>query len=612
MKKEQKKDFLIKKMLEAKGIEIDNKNKMVIFKIKNIFSKPKKTKKERLTALKKSLEKKEIEELEYMIANKEKSLVLLEKRLKSKTKKAKIKEMIKLAKEIKKKEGKRERIGREVGFRKKEITELEKALKEKERKLLKKEVKIIKKERALEKTEREIEEEETEEPVRKKRFIRKGKRKKIKEKIIKKKIKRKFRLKKKTGKKEIGFISPEREMKKKREKHVGKIRKKAIESFHQEFTSGKEKTLVSIKGDTQIITGTPGGRAEPGIKPADIRKAEKRKAEEIEFEMQKTKEKIKNLKSAFFHRQINEEDYKKKSFEYKEQLHSLEMEKKRPSTARAETKGTGVEKAAKSAAEKTGVREIKAKPGLKTVQEEMQQGAIQHSPKSKERVQQALQQFHQEFTAQPLFRKGGGVYKIETPEELGPIKPTGIVKRIAPETTKTKEMQMERKIRFLMKKNNIPASQIRREFEFVSEKDLMKRFDRILDVIERKYAQKPEQIKDKIFKEGALLMEKKPKEKPKKVKVKEILEKKIVTDFDKVLQIVQEKGKVNERDAAKLLKIKPGRIKECYAVLEKNDLIKVDYPVFGGAKLISKDYVKPKKKKKEKKKKKDKKKSVVK
>ncbi|MFH1895085.1 MAG: hypothetical protein ABIJ74_00680 [archaeon] len=408
---------------------------------------------------------------------------------------------------------------------------------------------------------------------------------KKKNKTRKKKKEKNVQLKKKKRKtrQKISFITPEEELKKKREQALGEKKKKAVKQFHEEFTTGKEKTLVSIKGDAQIITGkTVSGKTEPSKK--ELIEMQQKREEEINFEIEKTKEKIKNLKKAFFHRQINEEDYRKKLFEYDEELKTIEIEKRRPKPMK-----------------ESAVKEIEGKPELKTVQEEQIEEAVKHTPSSKQKLEQAMKTFHKEFTSNSYFGGGGpsGVYKIESPEKLeASIKPTGIVKRIAPTIKDKTAMQMEEKIVKTMKKNNISEGDIRKEFEFISPQDLMKRFDRILDAIERKYAKKTEIIRDKTFAETTVGEMKKEEEKT--GKMKEIQEKKIVTDFDRLLELVKKKGIVNEKEAGKLLGLSSERVKQCYAVLEKNDLVKLEFPVFGGAKLIAKNYVVPKKEKKKK------------
>lgn len=329
MENEKRKQALIKKMLEAKKIEIENNEKNVIYKITNLFSKPKKTAKERIDALNKSLEKKEADELEYMILQKEGSLLLLEKRVSNPEEKLKLKELIDELNELKKKEGKREKIAREVGFKKKEIKELKKEVEEK--------VVIDKPE--PEKT--EIKEKTAQAFSGKKAGKNKSKEKKVKIKPGRKKAKTSLKKKNKALKKaeekktakqvkaekgkktEIRFTSPLEELKQKREKEIKAKRQEALDKFHNEFTSGNS-TYVNIKGGARIIAG----KQQAGSELSDIRKQadselyeiKGKTDEQFDFDIAKIQQKIKNLKSAFFHRQINEQDYKKKLFDYQEEL----------------------------------------------------------------------------------------------------------------------------------------------------------------------------------------------------------------------------------------------------------------------------------------------------
>ncbi len=586
-KEQQKKNLLISKMLEAKRIELGIIENQLLYKLKILFKKPEKTKSQKINELKKSLEKKETDELELMLVEKEHALIKLETTVKEKKDKEKLKEVIKLVEKIKNSEGERGKIGMEIGLKRKEIKELKKEVEQKLKDITREKTILTPKKKKIKKTE-----------------IKKGKKtKKKKEKnsstLLKKRKKEKVsgssrKLKKKTKiemkKPKISFSSPEEELKAKREQEVKEKRKKAMAAFHQNFTSGNE-TLINIKGNAQIVSGTR-GTGTTGINNKETAKqteyAESRKNEELEFDIQKTKEKIKNLKSAFFHRQINEETYKKKQFEYQEELSSLEMEKKRP------------KKRSFAPVQKT--ESVSAYAGLKTVQDESVQFATKHTQKSRAKVKNALKRFKKEFNAGSKTKANlDSEEKTRVKTEPEEIKPTGIIKRLAPGTSQEKEMEMEKKLYRVMQKNQIDQSRIRREFEFVSAKDLMKRFDKILDVIDNKYSQteKPAEKEEKPFEEGLYVTNKQTSQKT--GEIRDIKEKIIVTDFDRLLELVNKKGKVNEKEAEKTLKLSPERIKECYTVLEKNDLIRIEYPMFGGTQIFSKNFVEPKKIKKKKK-----------
>ncbi|PIN98551.1 MAG: hypothetical protein COT90_03715 [Candidatus Diapherotrites archaeon CG10_big_fil_rev_8_21_14_0_10_31_34] len=625
-----RKQDLINKMLEAKRIEITNNQRNVIFKITNLFSKPKKPLEERITALKKSLEKKDAEELEYMILQKEGSLLLLEKRVNIQEEKNKLKEIIDELNELKKNEGKREKIAREVGFKKKEIKELKKEVESK--------VVIDKPEEADEKIKPKqplnlLKKTLSKQPFSKstlgKKVEQKGKEKTAKTKSEKRRVKsRKTKQKKKflketqekkdskkikeikTEKKEIKFISPLDELKQKREKEISSKRQKALDAFHNEFTSGKE-TYVSIKGGARIIAGkqpvgTPAQATATHFSSAKTFQG--KTDEQFDFDIAKVQQKMKNLKYAFFHRQISEQDYKKKLFDYQEELSSLEMEKKRPKSftpvygPATDSTASSVIKIKKGKKGRTTVFDS----GLKTIQQESIKFATQHTPKSRQKVREALKEFSQDFDSNPYFAEKETKNPVPgKPESIEPRKTTmtGIIKRIAPTVDPKKTTEMENKLADLMQRKNIGETQIRRELEFVSAKELINKFDKILSSIEQKYEPKESQkiAEDTGFNETSVIIQKKTEKR--EGEIKEIHAKKIVTDFDKLLKLIKEKGKVNEKDAARELGMSTERIKECYLVLEKNDLVKLNFPVFGGAQLISKEYIKPEKKKKAKKKK---------
>lgn len=74
----------------------------------------------------------------------------------------------------------------------------------------------------------------------------------------------------------------------------------------------------------------------------------------------------------------------------------------------------------------------------------------------------------------------------------------------------------------------------------------------------------------------------------------EISRQKIVSDFDKLLELVIEKGAVKDAEAMALLNFQKKRFDECCSVLEQNGLIKLEYPIFGGTILKDVNFVESK------------------
>ena len=75
---------------------------------------------------------------------------------------------------------------------------------------------------------------------------------------------------------------------------------------------------------------------------------------------------------------------------------------------------------------------------------------------------------------------------------------------------------------------------------------------------------------------------------------KEIKLYKVVTDFDKVLQLVQEKGVVSEATVRKAFGLSAQQFALASDVLQKTGKVTLEYPLFGGVKLVAMGYRKKK------------------
>ncbi len=88
------------------------------------------------------------------------------------------------------------------------------------------------------------------------------------------------------------------------------------------------------------------------------------------------------------------------------------------------------------------------------------------------------------------------------------------------------------------------------------------------------------------------------KEKTKLTGTEKTVEKKeLITDFDKILEIVRQKGQVRVSELAALLHIDKAAIKEACDILEENNLIFQDYPPIGEPRIIDVNFEDKKKKK---------------
>jgi len=169
---------------------------------------------------------------------------------------------------------------------------------------------------------------------------------------------------------------------------------------------------------------------------------------------------------------------------------------------------------------------------------------------------------------------------------------------------------LEKDVGKLMQKFNLSESEVEKRLLDIDASKAIESFDKLVSLIELE--QKTQRL---IQEQLEIEREKKPRldEKAdfgrdfgsgiperKKLEVKAVVEElvkhRIVTDFDKLLELVQSKGKIGYNQALKELKIPEAKLHECLAVLEENSLVRVDYPPIGPAVIFDINYSAPAKK----------------
>jgi hypothetical protein len=253
--------------------------------------------------------------------------------------------------------------------------------------------------------------------------------------------------------------------------------------------------------------------------------------ETIDGQIEATEELLKRLETDFLKRRISEQEYRQKTFELKQKLNELHIKKK----LNAEKQGTALQKPFA----KTGVAKA--------------------------------------FLGQASGKRNEG--KIEELHGL---------------------------VRELVKRAKIPESVVQAEVSKIDKAKLFGNAEKVVDLIEL------EQKTQKLMQEhlGLEKQERQAVEKTefgtgfesgmparKKEEIKEIvaeLEKhKIITDFDKILELIQSKGKISSSDAVKELNISKQRLNECLEVLEESKLVKVEFPPIGSAMIFDANYLPP-------------------
>lgn len=158
-------------------------------------------------------------------------------------------------------------------------------------------------------------------------------------------------------------------------------------------------------------------------------------------------------------------------------------------------------------------------------------------------------------------------------------------------------IQLENKIEELLRKYNIPKKEIAEDILGIDKDKIISDLDKLINLIELEHGTKklesqtikPEKIETAVPKE----FEKRREEV--KAIATEITRHRIITELDKILEIVKQKGKTTDLEIAKTLNASKKQVAEWVAVLEENKLVKLNYPPFGGLVVMDVNYVRPKK-----------------
>ncbi|MDO8627086.1 MAG: hypothetical protein Q7K42_01345, partial [Candidatus Diapherotrites archaeon] len=314
--------------------------------------------------------------------------------------------------------------------------------------------------------------------------------------------------------------------------------------------------------------------------------------EQIDF----ANEKIKHLKTQFYKRAVSEEEFRKKMFDYNEEIHLLEIEQKKGKTTINPSKlgRQSVDSAAigtlasqmfkekeKNSKEKI-VERIIERPARKRISsspEVVEKGGI-ITFGGKEEEEKDIETFvRQRETEEP---------EIITLQEGG--RDSSAVKRFieskaAGKIDNDRLQNIESKIDQLMKQYNISETEIRSEVERLDAGQLVKDFDKLINLIELEHkanslAQQP--ISYNPF-------DKSEQQQIKKQEVKSIIKEvqmhRIVTDLDRILSFVKENRTVSLKDLNQKLNIDRKRITENAEILEKHGLVKIEYPPVGDMRI---------------------------
>lgn len=373
----------------------------------------------------------------------------------------------------------------------------------------------------------------------------------------------------------------------------------------------KQRTIKQTQEETEKQIGQePAMPVNQTSDFAEQKEGELNIAEQISF----VKEKIKHLKTQFYKRGIDEEEFRKKMFDYNEELHLLEVEQKKgKKTINPALLGKSFDSAAigsiasemfkqkQQPRERIIERVIERPSAKKTIiskPEVIEKGGIiTFGGKEEEKDVETFVRREKEF--EPEIISLGEENSKANSESLR----FAIERKAAGKVDVERLKSIESKIDTLMKQYNISETEIKSEVERLDASKLVKDFDKLINLIELEH-------KTNQLSQGAISynpFDKTEQQQLKKQEVKSVIKEiqmhRIVTDLDRILSFVKENKTVALKDIFLKLNIDRKRIIENAEILEKNGLVKIDYPPVGDMRISDVSYTKPtmfeKKKKKQ-------------
>jgi len=425
--------------------------------------------------------------------------------------------------------------------------------------------------------------------------------------------------------------------KRKKKAHLKKARKKP----------GKPGRIAKAprKARAAKIKRKPGKRAErpkaaaeipkiPGL-PEAIRlvyeSAEKDEGA-IEEDISTTKKLLERIENQFFKREISEEDYGKRKSELEEKLFVLEEKRKNLQKRKMQLANYA----------QTAKEERQAKAEMLRIKNEMQKlgqdfsagetseeayGGAKAAYESKlfELKRKARKMEEQRISAERELlgkaeaeKQPSGIVelpkgttarpeeKIEMPEmkrkpriakppekKMEEGEKPAIEKVIEAKASgiinEDKLKEIEEHIEGLMKKYNIPENELEGDIGAIRTEHLLEDLEKLIDIMELEHRTLG------LVEEGpGEFAPARIKREEAKAIIKEIKKHRIVTDFDRILQLVNEKGRVRLTDVIKQLGVERKRADEVLEILEDENQVRVDYSPVGGAWISAFEYKKPK------------------
>lgn len=170
-----------------------------------------------------------------------------------------------------------------------------------------------------------------------------------------------------------------------------------------------------------------------------------------------------------------------------------------------------------------------------------------------------------------------------------------IAKKFGGKVAPQQIQELQQKVRELLEQKMVTKSEIEQNIQMVDANRLLEGFTKLLGLIEwneRFSSEKPPEMPSTIG------MQRKPEKFA--GTEKELEKKELITDFDKILEIVRERGTITLNELASELDLDKRLLKEAVDILEENNLVIQEYPAFGSPRIIDPAYLEKKGKKSEK------------
>lgn len=307
------------------------------------------------------------------------------------------------------------------------------------------------------------------------------------------------------------------------------------------------------------------------------------------------------LKYEFYKRRVSEEEYKKRLFEYQQQIREL----KNTEPAKKDEIKTRKFALPKKIFIRPKFTKIitREKPeeqqvdGVEEVVVEMEEVRAK-KPVSGKPVAEVVNGGDGEKVEVLIAdkSKGGKVSGKVPSSKIGQM----IEARPSEKIDREKITELEKHVSELLKKHKLTHREINAEIAPVDKNKIIEDFDKLINLIDlekrtkelmkEETAPKSESPLGKLM--PAMTTTDMKKEKIKAI-AKEITKYKIITDFDQVLQYVKAKGKTTDDKAMKELRLDKKRFYATCEVLEDNNLIRIEYPPIGPAIVYDAEYKKP-------------------